>query len=145
MVTVYAAYALFSVVLTVVLARLLGRHGAVLLADVFEGQEELGKAVNQLLVIGFYLVNFGYACRLLTGGDAHDAVTSIETLAQKMGALLLSLAAMHFINLLIFQRIRRRHQLVTMPPPVVHQGHVGAQPTHRQVDPGTYSPMIPRV
>jgi hypothetical protein len=121
---VYAVYATASLVLTIVLARILFRHGEVLLKDVFADHPELARAVNQLLVVGFYLVNFGYALVMLRGGHAHDAVTAIETLANKLGTLLLSLALMHFVNLFFFHRMRRRAQLADMPPPVHQHGYL---------------------
>lgn len=121
---VYGIYAIASLILTVVLARILFRHGEVLLADVFDERPELAKAVNQLLVVGFYLVNFGYALFMLRGGHAHDAVTAIEALASKLGTLLLSLAAMHFVNLFFFHRMRRRARLADMPPPVREHGYL---------------------
>ena len=124
MAIVYAVYALFSVGLTVFLARTLSQNGQVLLADVFADSPELGKAVNKLLVVGFYLANFGYACLLMEGGYAGDLTAAIETLATKMGWLLLSLAVMHFANLIIFHRIRRRLRLKDAPPPVAPHGHL---------------------
>ncbi len=105
---VYTLYALVSVGLTIWLARTLGKNGRVFLEDVFAEQPGLADAVNKLLVVGFYLVNFGYACLLLTGGNAPDLRSAIETLASKLGWLLMSLAVMHFVNMFIFHRIRRR-------------------------------------
>lgn len=123
---VYAVYALASLILTVFLARTLFHHGQVLLDDVFESPE-MAKAVNRLLVVGFYLVNFGYALLMMSGGSAESIQIAVETLASKLGLLLLSLAAMHFGNLFLFNRIRRRSALHRAPvPPVAAHGHVAA-------------------
>ena len=108
---VYSAYAALSVALTVWLARTLARNGRVFLDDVFTDNPALARSVNQLLVVGFYLANIGYACVLLEGGRAHDVRTAMEVLASKMGSLLLSLAAMHFMNMFVLHRIRRRAQV----------------------------------
>lgn len=118
---VYAVYAAISVGLTVWLARMLSASGRVFLEDVFTENHELAHAVNRLLVVGFYLVNLGYACLLMTGGHAVDARSAIETLAGKLGALLLSLAVMHFLNMFVFHRIRRRVQRGAGAP-VIHHG-----------------------
>jgi hypothetical protein len=107
---VYGAYALLSVVLTIFLARTLSLSGRVFLAKVFESDEAFGDAVNRLLVVGFYLVNLGYACVHLVGGHAPTVREAIETLATKVGWLLLALAAMHFANLFVFHVIRRSSQ-----------------------------------
>ncbi|HYF36950.1 MAG TPA: hypothetical protein VD994_16755 [Prosthecobacter sp.] len=41
-----------------------------------------------------------------------------ETLSGKMGVVMLVLGGMHFFNLLVFTRLRKRAQLATLPPPV---------------------------
>ncbi len=123
MTLVYGVYAIFSIALTVFLARTLSSNGQLLLEDVFADNPALGKAVNRLLVVGFYLVNFGYACLLMSGGYAATLTDAIETLATKMGWLLMSLAVMHFANLYIFHRIRRRIRARNVPP-ITPQGYV---------------------
>ena len=121
---VYSVYAVVSIGLTVWLARTLFRNGAIFLRDVFKDNTDLAQAVNRLLVVGFYLFNLGYACLLLRADPAPTTTAAIETLASKLGALLLSLAAMHFFNMYLFHRIRRRAQLAELPPPVAAQFRV---------------------
>jgi len=105
---VYLPYAVIAVSLTIWLARALSRHGEVFLVDVFRDKPGLATAVNQLLVIGFYLVNLGWALLLLRIGI--DEVTTVndavELLTSKLGLLLLLLGAAHFTNLFVFHRIR---------------------------------------
>jgi hypothetical protein len=118
LVPVYLAYGAASVGLTIWLARTLFKNGAVFLRDVFADKPDLADAVNRLLVVGFYLLNLGYACLLLEADPAGSPVAAIETLASKLGALLLSLGVMHFLNMFLFHRIRRRAQIAQLPPPV---------------------------
>lgn len=120
---VYAVYAVITIGLTIWLARTLSASGRVYLEDVFSDHKELANAINRLLVVGFYLVNLGYACLILTGGHATDLRSAIEALALKLGALLLSLGAMHFMNMFVFHRIRRRAQRQKQVP-VAPQGVV---------------------
>jgi hypothetical protein len=121
LVPVYVAYAVIAVGLTVWLARTLFKNGAVFLNDVFGDNKALAEAVNRLLVVGFYLLNLGYACLLLKAERSESPVEAIETLATKLGFLLLSLGVIHFGNLFLFHRIRRRAQIATLPPPVAPQ------------------------
>ncbi len=51
---VYGLYAAVSIGLTVWLARVLGSNGALFLRDVFPEKDELARAVNKLLVVGFF-------------------------------------------------------------------------------------------
>lgn len=121
---VYAAYAAISVGLTIWLARTLSKSGQVFLEDVFADNIPLANAINRLLVVGFYLVNLGYASLLLEGGSADSPRQAIVELSSKVGALLLSLAVMHFMNMFVFHRIRRRALRARAAVPVVPQGIV---------------------
>jgi cytochrome c biogenesis protein CcdA len=116
----YLLYLTISVSLTVWVASTLYRNGEVFLIDVFDGDERLAHSVNHLLVVGFYLVNLGYVTLALKIGDViSSAQQSIEALSVKVGAVLLVLGAMHFANLYVFSRIRRRARLDHAPAPPV--------------------------
>jgi hypothetical protein len=124
-VVTYVLYLAVSIALTVWVARTLHRNGRLFLVDVFHGNEALADSVNHLLVVGFYLINFGYVTMALKlGYDVIDARGSIEALSQKVGYVLLVLGLMHFFNLYVFSRIRRRAVLETAPPPVQPDGCV---------------------
>jgi hypothetical protein len=124
LIAVYAAYAATSVGLTVWIARTLFKNGAVFLEEVFADSPRMAEAVNRLLVVGFYLVNLGYASLLLKANGSSSLVEAIEVLSTKLGLLLLSLAGMHFVNLYVFHRIRRRAHVAVLPPPIAPQMHV---------------------
>jgi hypothetical protein len=122
LVTVYFVYAGASVGLTIWLARTLSKSGEVFLDDVFVDNPRMAPAVNRLLVVGFYLLNLGYAFVTLKAGvDSLTPVQAMETLAAKLGALLISLGVIHFGNMYLFHRIRRRSQIRLAPPPVKAQ------------------------
>ena len=121
LVPVYITYSVISIGLVVWLARTLFHSGAVFLEDVFEDNPRLAAAVNKLLVIGFYMLNLGYAGMLLKAQSAPSAVTAIEVLVRKLGILLLSLGGLHFLNMYVFFRIRRRATASVLPPPVAPQ------------------------
>src|SRR5262249_22193212 len=118
LVLVYGAYAVTSVALTIWIARTLFKNGAVFLEEVFTDTPKMADAVNRLLVVGFYLVNLGYASLMLKADGSSTIVQAIEVLSWKLGLLLMSLGAMHFTNLYVFHRIRRRAKLAMLPPPV---------------------------
>jgi hypothetical protein len=112
----YAAYLLISIALTVWVAHTLFKNGRVFLVDVFAGNEGLADSVNHLLVVGFYLVNFGYvSLALRIGYDVVSLRDGIEALSWKVGLVLVVLGAMHFTNLYVFSRIRRRPRFSDAP------------------------------
>jgi hypothetical protein len=55
----YAVYLVLSVLLTVWVARTLHKNGRVFLIEVFGATRLSQILVNHLLVVGFYLINFG--------------------------------------------------------------------------------------
>ena len=119
LVVTYVLYLAISIVLTVWVARTLFRNGRVFLVDVFRGNASLADSVNHLLVVGFYLINLGYVTLALKlGYEVSSTRGSIEALSTKVGWVLLVLGAMHFFNLYVFSRMRRRAVLEVMPPPV---------------------------
>lgn len=119
----YLAYLAISIALTVWVAQTLHKNGRVFLVDVFHGNEALADSVNHLLIVGFYLINFGYiSLALKIGIDVANTRAAIEELSSKIGIVLLVLGAMHFSNLLIFNRLRQRALLPDAPPPVLPDG-----------------------
>lgn len=131
---VYIAYAIASVGLTVWIARTLFKNGSVFLEEVFRDNPKMAEAVNRLLVVGFYLLNLGYAALMLKARGSASAVEAIEVLSYKLGLLLLSLGGMHFLNLYIFHRIHRRAKLAVLPPPVAPQMQLGPVGQYAQFD-----------
>jgi len=122
--SVYLVYACASIGLTIWLARTLFKNGEVFLEEVFADNPRMASAVNRLLVVGFYLLNLGYAfLTLKAGNEVETRAAAVETLAVKLGSLLLVLGLMHMGNLYLFHRIRRRGQIRLAPPPVWPQMH----------------------
>ena len=116
----YLLYLGISVALTIWVARTLFKNGRVFLVDVFRGNTDLADSVNHLLVVGFYLINLGYvALALRADQDVADLQMSIEALSRKVGLVLIMLGIMHFFNLFVFSRMRRRSRLENNLPPVV--------------------------
>lgn len=127
-ITTYLIYLAVSIALTIWVARTLHKNGRVFLVDVFHGNEALADSVNHLLVVGFYLINFGYvSLALKLGYNVETPQEGIEALSVKVGMVLLVLGAMHFFNLFIFSRMRRRASLVNGPPPVPPDSYTRVQ------------------
>ncbi|MDB6023215.1 MAG: hypothetical protein JWQ04_3072 [Pedosphaera sp.] len=125
----YLAYLGISVALTIWVARTLHKNGRIFLVDSFLGNEALADSVNHLLVVGFYLINIGFVTLALKYGDkAVDAQTALEALSTKVGLVLVVLGVMHFFNLFVFSKMRRRatqNKAVQpiLPPPLAKPMH----------------------
>lgn len=105
----YILYLLISISVTVWVAHSLSKNGLVFLVDSFDGSEALAQSVNHLLVVGFYLINIGYVSLALKyGTKPTNFQEAIEFLSIKIGLVLLVLGVMHFINMGVITKLRRR-------------------------------------
>ncbi len=105
----YMLYLALTISITIWVARTLFRNGKVFLIDIFHGNKELADSVNNLLLVGFYLVNLGYAIYTLqVTSNITNAQEVIEKLSIKLGLIILILGGMHFFNLYIFFTLRKR-------------------------------------
>lgn len=109
----YAVYGVIAIGLIAYLARTLHHNGTVFLADVFES-DALAGAVNHLLVVGFVLLNLGYAIiNYRVRADYVSDLEFINGLVNRLGVLVLVLGVVHLTNMLVFWRIRSHNTTIT--------------------------------
>jgi uncharacterized membrane protein len=102
----------------------LSRSGQVFLRDVFGGDDALAKAVNRLLVVGFYLLMLGFVVLAMRPpGQITGVRQAAGVLSVKVGEVALVLGALHLTNFAVFRRIRRR-------PAAAAAGPAPAGPQH---------------
>lgn len=107
----YSIYLPITVALTIWVAKTLFTNGKVFLVEIFHNDQLLADSVNKLLLVGFYLINIGYAVytlKIFVVINSPQAL--IETLSAKIGWIILVLGAMHFFNLFILFSLRRKAQ-----------------------------------
>ena len=113
----YAIYLPITIALTIWVARTLFNNGRVLLLEIFHNDVTLADSVNKLLLVGFYLVNIGYAVYTLKIWHTIESSQEIiETLSMKIGWIILVLGGMHFFNLFVLFALRRKAQLHQAKP-----------------------------
>ncbi len=107
----HLAYMLVSAALTFWVGRNLHRNGRFFIIDAFHGDTKSADAVNQLLLVGFYLVNFGFVALFLRYGDHPTTlVEGIEYISTKLGIVLVALGGMHFFNMRNIANMRSKAQ-----------------------------------
>lgn len=115
----YSLYLAIALSVTIWVARTLHQNGRVFLVDCFRGNEQLADSVNHLLVVGFYLVNIGFVTLYLKLSFPVGSATGVfEALSGKVGTVLLVLGGMHFWNIWLFNKLRKRTLIEDAPPPV---------------------------
>jgi hypothetical protein len=118
--SIYTAYFLASLAMTVWVARTLHKNGRLFLIGAFSGNQELADSVNHLLLVGFYLINIGFILLFLrVGPKPADIVEGVEYISTKLGIVILVLGGMHFFNIFNFSRMRKKG-LPKPPPPILN-------------------------
>jgi hypothetical protein len=65
----YALYIIITVGLTYWVGKTLYKNGRVFILESFHGNDQMADSVNHLLLVGFYLVNFGFVSLFLKFGE----------------------------------------------------------------------------
>jgi hypothetical protein len=122
MVNTYLVYLALSIMLTVWVGHTLHKNGRPFLLHAFDGNAILADSINNLLLVGFYLVNFGFvSLALKTKSPVDDMQQAIEVLSVKIGLVLCVLGAMHFFNMHMLHKLGRRATArlgAPTPPPL---------------------------
>lgn len=102
----YSTYIVLTTVLILYVANYLFKNGKSFLLSAFKGNENVANSINNLLKMGFYLVNIGYALiSIRYNYNLLNTAQLIEALAVKIGTIVLILGAMHFFNMYILYLI----------------------------------------
>ncbi len=108
----YLVYLPITFYITIHIGKVCYTNGEHYLARIINDHPEIVKAINSLLLLGYYLLNLGYAAITLSFWPNIDNwIVLIETIGTKLGQIILLLGVMHFNNMLmtylIAQRINR--------------------------------------
>jgi len=99
----YLVYLPVTFYITINVGKVCYQHGEIFLLQLIE-QEQTAKAVNKLLLIGYYLLNLGFATLILSYWSIIKHWSNlIEVLSTKLGLIILLLGIMHFINMFVIQ------------------------------------------
>ena len=124
----HLGYLAITIPLTIWVAKTLHKNGRIFLVDAFHGNTDLADSVNHLLVVGFYLINLGFVCLYIRNGShPTDGASALEEACVKIGTVTLVLGVLHLFNLYVFNKIRRRALLPTIPPPLPPDGQINYQ------------------
>ncbi|MGS2727275.1 hypothetical protein ACU8DI_11760 [Psychroserpens sp. BH13MA-6] len=78
------------------------KHGEIYLRFLFNHNNALVASVNNLLLIGYYLLNIGYAVISLAYWQSIDSVLDMfNTLSERLGIIIIAITILHYNNVLL--------------------------------------------
>lgn len=124
------SYALFFPMMlgiAVYVAQVCHRNGRLWMLRIFDDDARFVDAVNDILLVGCYVVNAGYIAVVLSLWEPVTTLPGmLNVLSQRIALILFTLAGLHYQNiavLLIWSRVKHRQQ------PTKNQGGGIATPT----------------
>ena len=107
----YSIYLFITYLITVRVGLLSFHNGRIFVLGVLNEDVALTDFINRILLVGYYLVNLGYAALMIsfwkTVAGWRELFTSITTMT---GTILLTLAVMHYINIAVILYISKRNK-----------------------------------
>ncbi len=107
----YLIYLPITFYITVIVGWVLYKKGIVFLNDAFNSNVELASILNKFLLLGYYLLNLGYAAVSIHIFSEINSITQlIEELSKRIGMLIIGLALMHYFNMYTFSHFNKQIQ-----------------------------------
>lgn len=106
----YLIYLIVTYLITVKVGWLFYRNGRVFILGLLHRNTTLGDAINNILLVGYYLVNIGYATVMIsTWNTIHNWTEMMTVIITMTGLILVSLGILHCFNMLIIYFISKRN------------------------------------
>lgn len=98
----YSIYLPITFYITIWVGKELHRAGKYFVCEMIRNDQVFANAVNNSLLIGYYLLNLGYVTIMLHGWEPVESITSmLIILCHRLGFILLTLGLVHFLNMLV--------------------------------------------
>ncbi|HEU4552402.1 MAG TPA: hypothetical protein VFS25_06200 [Chitinophaga sp.] len=107
----YLLYLLITYLVTVRVGFVFYRNGRIFILNLLQQDAALTDFINKILLVGYYLLNLGYAALMLATWDTIDTWTALlDSITAMTGKILLTLALIHFFNMAGIYFISKRNQ-----------------------------------
>ncbi len=106
----YLIYGIITFYITVRVGWICYRNGIHFIEAELQNQD-LSDSVNKMLLMGYYLMNLGYAALMIyTWQDLHNTAALIHSISSRCAYIVLSLGLMHYVNILVIYLLRRKNK-----------------------------------
>ena len=98
----YVIYLLITTFIIINVGKICYRNGNIYVAQLIPQHEDLCKKTNQVLLIGYYLLNLGYCAMTLISWDKIISYSQlVEVISIKTATIICIIAILHYFNIYI--------------------------------------------
>ncbi|AWH83864.1 hypothetical protein HYN59_01465 [Flavobacterium album] len=96
----YSIFLAIVIYIIVVVGRICYRNGNLFVLELLPGHEDLCLRINKILLMGYYLVNIGYAAMTLVSWEKITGLPQlVEVIAIKTAGIICIISALHYLNI----------------------------------------------
>ena len=117
----YVIYLPVSILLTTYVSHHLFKHGKIFMLDIFHQKTAIALATNKLFKIGFYLVNIGFAMRIIKVYLIENTQQLVEVLSAKIGGFSIYLGVVMVLFILFFLKGRKASRKTEKTEKIVYR------------------------
>lgn len=98
----YAIYLIITTIIITSVGKICYKNGNIYVAQLIPNHEELCQKINQLLLVGYYLLNIGYcAMTIISWQRIENPTELIEVITSKSAIIIITISLMHYINIIL--------------------------------------------
>src|SRR5688500_13033309 len=101
----YGIFLTIVVYIILVVGKICYRNGNIYVMELLQGHEELCIRLNKILLLGYYIVNIGYAAISMISWEPITSITGIvEAIAIKTSVIVGILSLLHYLNIILLTK-----------------------------------------
>ena len=101
----YVIYLLITTFIIINVGKICYRNGNIYVAQLIPEHEDLCQKTNQVLLIGYYLLNLGYCAMTLISWDKIISYSQlVEVISIKTATIICIIAILHYFNIYILTK-----------------------------------------
>ena len=101
----YSIYLLITTIIILKVGKICYKNGNVYVAQLIPEHEDLCHKTNQILLVGYYLLNLGYCAMTLISWDKILSITHlIEVISVKTAIIICAISVLHYFNIFIITK-----------------------------------------
>ncbi|RPD41879.1 hypothetical protein [Chitinophaga barathri] len=110
----YLIYFIITGFITIWVGRRFFRNGRLFILGLLRQDESLTDAINRILLIGYYLLNLGYAALMISTWETITTYTELlESITEMTARIILTLSLIHYCNMAGIYVISKRKNTFT--------------------------------
>ena len=101
----YTIYLLITIFIIVKVGRICYQNGNIYVAQLIPDHMDLCHKINQVLLLGYYLMNIGYCAMTLISWEQILSINQlIEVISVKSAVIICSISILHYFNIFILTK-----------------------------------------